>query len=203
MGCKKGKMGAGAGPVGDTNASAADGDGESEDIKPPSSSFAGSANRRIEAHLRGRGAALGKRRNTSAPDDGQPIIRPNTSTFGSGHNPPQGFKLAGRIVTSPSDGLSYFLDSPQVDPEDSAIPYAYLECGPTIESTTEPFSLTDMVLRHFPAAASVEHWANLGGGVTIETADADEAFSEESGPNYIEGNHEGSPSFSWRSRLLR
>lgn len=69
---------------------------------------------------------------------------------------------------------------------------AYLECGPTIESTTEAFSLSDMVLRHFPASATMGHWANLGGGVTIETETNEGEKSE--GPKYIDGNnHEGHP----------
>ena len=85
------------------------------------------------------------------------------------HTAPLGFKLDGRVVTSPSDGLSYFLDAPK-DNVGMTIPYSYLECGPTIESSTEAFSTLDMVLRHLPASAqSISHWANLGGGITIES----------------------------------
>ncbi|KAL3810920.1 hypothetical protein ACHAXA_008770 [Cyclostephanos tholiformis] len=117
----------------------------------------------------------------------------------SGRKPPQGFKLAGRIITSPSDGLSYFLDAPKVYPEDNngdwmlTIPYRYLECGPTIESTTEAFPLTDMVLRHFPHSASMSHhWMNLGGGVTLENGLNKD---ERGGTRYIDtdGNNEGHP----------
>jgi hypothetical protein len=98
---------------------------------------------------------------------------------------------------SPSDGLSYFLDAPQkeIDTDGDSrmmtIPYAYLECGPTIESTTEAFSLVDMVVRHFPASASMRHWTNLSGGVTVES-DTNEG-EEGDGIKYINGNHEGRP----------
>ncbi|KAL7533581.1 hypothetical protein ACHAXR_005328 [Thalassiosira sp. AJA248-18] len=205
-GCsKKGKLGAG-GPPGDTNASSIEPDAEDspqgdEDAamkSPPSSSLAGSATAKIEAHvMKGRGPTLSQR---SRPASTLPVwerenMEPKSKE--TGHNPPQGFKLAGRIVTSPSDGLSYFLDAPQVDPDSNdgdwmmTIPYAYLECGPTIESTTEAFSLADMVLRHFPASASMRHWTNLGGGVTIEN-DMNEG-GEDDGPRYIDGNNEGRP----------
>ena len=106
--------------------------------------------------------------------DRGPSIRKQTKYTDVGdeelaHNAPLGFKLDGRVVTSPSDGLSYFLDAPKDNAR--TIPYSYLECGPTIESSTEAFSTLDMVLRHLPASAqSVSHWANLGGGITIESS---------------------------------
>jgi len=107
--------------------------------------------------------------------DRGPSIRKQTTHTDVGdeelaHTAPLGFKLDGRVVTSPSDGLSYFLDAPK-DNVGMTIPYSYLECGPTIESSTEAFSTLDMVLRHLPASAqSVSHWANLGGGITIESS---------------------------------
>ncbi len=50
--------------------------------------------------------------------------------------------IRGSTSDLPSDGLSYFLDAPQVNAKDSngdwimTIPCRYLECGPMIESTT-------------------------------------------------------------------
>ena len=125
-------------------------------------------------------------------DNSNPDAIPHT------HNPPQGFQLTARIVTSPSDGLSYFLDFPLDDPnsEDAllmfSIPYSFVECGPTIESTTDAFSLTDMVARHFPGGADPGHWVNLGGGVTMDNGDDEE--DGENGPRYLNGNlHDGHP----------
>ena len=168
---------------------------------PPTTSLAGSATAKIEAHvIKGRGPTLNQRRPGTATPTWERNNAENKDAQHHGNEPPQGFKLAGRIVTSPSDGLSYFLDAPQVDPDSNdgdwidSIPYAYLECGSTIESTTEAFSLSDMVLRHFPASASMRHWTNLGGGVTIENGVVDEGGSkDEETVRYIDGNHEGHP----------
>ena len=171
-----------------------------------SSSFAGSATAKIKARIKRGG---GSNRRQSVPTNA-PVWKSNDDTKfdqysgrGSVQKPPHGFKLAGRVVTSPSDGLSYFLDSPQVTSEDEAgnsddlmmtIPYVYLECGPTIESTTEAFPLTDMVLRHFPASASMGHWVNLGGGITLENDSMTEEGEGGDG-EYIDtnGKHEGQP----------
>eukprot|EP00578_Thalassiosira_sp_NH16_P008092 CAMPEP_0181104868 /NCGR_PEP_ID=MMETSP1071-20121207/15663_1 /TAXON_ID=35127 /ORGANISM="Thalassiosira sp., Strain NH16" /LENGTH=711 /DNA_ID=CAMNT_0023188107 /DNA_START=84 /DNA_END=2219 /DNA_ORIENTATION=+ len=209
MGCNKAKRHPGA-AAGEVNSSSVDsveadddgigqqGDGAAATKSPPSSSsLAGSATAKIEAmKRRGRPAA------TSPPVWNRDTAEMNNNeSYGTGSNePPHGFKLAGRIVTSPSDGLSYFLDAPQVvGAEDRGgdwmmtIPYAYLDCGPTIESTTEAFSLSDMVLRHFPASASMGHWTNLAGGITIDS-DMTEGEEGGKGTKYIDGNsHEGHP----------
>eukprot|EP00579_Thalassiosira_antarctica_P027768 CAMPEP_0202007692 /NCGR_PEP_ID=MMETSP0905-20130828/12099_1 /ASSEMBLY_ACC=CAM_ASM_000554 /TAXON_ID=420261 /ORGANISM="Thalassiosira antarctica, Strain CCMP982" /LENGTH=778 /DNA_ID=CAMNT_0048565689 /DNA_START=279 /DNA_END=2615 /DNA_ORIENTATION=+ len=222
-GCNKGKRSAGTtagAAAGEMNASSVEAgaedspqQGEDAGIKspnPPSSStLAGSATAKIEARVmkKGRGRKPTTLSQRSRPGASSPNVEPTfhkeahhrgTTT---GHSkPPHGFKLAGRVVTSPSDGLSYFLDAPRIkdDSEDNGgdwmmtIPYAYLECGPTIESTTEAFSLADMVLRHFPASASMGHWTNLGGGVTIEN-ERNEGDESEGSTKYIEGNQEGNP----------
>ncbi|KAL3771802.1 hypothetical protein ACHAW5_005357 [Stephanodiscus triporus] len=186
MGCKKGKWNSD-----DINSSSAENNSDT--------GLAGSASARIDARvLKGRGPSLIQRRPASTrsvpeTDDAE------SDRKAAGHEPPQGFRLAGRIVTSPSDGLSYFLDAPQVDPGDSngdwmmTIPYRYLECGPTIESTTEAFPLTDMVLRHFPHSATMGHWMNLGGGVTIENVINEGEDGE--GTRYFDtdANNEGHP----------
>mmetsp|Transcript_5402 Transcript_5402/g.12267 ORF Transcript_5402/g.12267 Transcript_5402/m.12267 type:complete len:800 (-) Transcript_5402:267-2666(-) len=207
-GCQKGKRNAGASEVNsssvETNADdITQGGGDGINSPPSSSSLAGSATAKIEARVtKGRRPTLSQRRPATSPPEWD---RDNTDlnskeTHGTDKPPFQdGFKLAGRIVTSPSDGLSYFLDAPQVDPEDNGgdwmmtIPYAYLDCGPTIESTTEAFSLADMVLRHFPASASMGHWTNLGGGVTIENDMNEEEETEGPNTKYIDGSHEGQP----------
>lgn len=134
------------------------------------------------------------------------------------HKPPQGFELSGRIVTSPGDGLvsylplvytfgcmmltfnyvhkSYFLDAPEdpnalkLDNWMMNIPYTYVECGPTVESTTESFLLDDMVVRHFPHGAAMGHWINLAGGVTIEKS---KSKTEEIEESYISDNIDGHP----------
>jgi hypothetical protein len=145
------------------------------------------------------------------PDDGDADRPGDREDHAGGHRePPRGFRLAGRIVTSPTDGLSYFLDAHQaaVDPDDDGndgdwmmtIPYRYLECGPTIESTTEAFPLHDMILRHLPHSASMGHWMNLGGGVTIIENGINNNEGEDDGEEgtttrYIDtdGNNEGHP----------
>jgi hypothetical protein len=186
-GCKKGKWSAGE----MNSSSLVENDADA--------GLAGSASARIEARvLKGRGPSLIQRRQASArsvsdADDA------DSDRKDAGHEPPQGFRLAGRVVTSPSDGLSYFLDAPRVDPEDSkgdwmmTIPYRYLECGPTIESTTEAFPLNDMVLRHLPHSASLGHWMNLGGGVTIENGINDGEDGESTRYIDTDGNNEGHP----------
>lgn len=170
-----------------------------------SSSLAGSTTAAIEARvMEARGVNRKPKNNvlssssTSSDSDkanGDDSIDSSDSHI---HLPPQGFRLAARIVTSPSDGLAYFLDSSPSDPNDEehdwlmGIPYTYVECGPTIESTTEAFSITDMVARHFPAGAAPGHWVNLGGGVTLDSKSL--AKDGESGPRYLNGNlHDGHP----------
>ncbi|KAL7432368.1 hypothetical protein ACHAXH_001743 [Discostella pseudostelligera] len=178
-----------------------------------SSSFAGSATAKIKARIMrgsGSGSSSSLNRRKSVSNNNAPVWKSDDDsnkfhqyhTGSSVQNPPQGFKLAGRIVTSPSDGLAYFLDSPHVpssedndnisDDSMMTIPYVYLECGPTIESTTEAFPLMDMVLRHFPASASMGHWNNLGGGVTLEN---DEEDGGDGASSYIDtnGKNEGQP----------
>jgi hypothetical protein len=177
MGCKKGKWN-----FDEINSSSVENNSDT--------GLAGSASARIDARLKRRPAST---RSVLETDDGE------SDRKDAGHEPPQGFRLAGRIVTSPSDGLSYFLDAPQVNTEDSngdwmmTIPYRYLECGPTIESTTEAFPLTDMVLRHFPHSATMGHWMNLGGGVTIENVINEGDDGE--GTRYVDtdANNEGHP----------
>lgn len=129
-------------------------------------------------------------------DRGPSVRKPTTYTdVGDeelAHTAPLGFKLDGRVVTSPSDGLSYFLDAPKDDA--GTIPYSYLECGPTIESSTEVFSTLDMVLRHLPSSAqSVSHWANLGGGITIESSLGDGEEEVDDTTRYIDTDGDVEP----------
>jgi len=149
------------------------------------SSLAGSATAKIEAHvMKGAGQS-----SLSAKKDLFKAKKVGLDSSAS-NNPPQGFTLAARIVTSPQDGLSYFLDVPEIDMTTMmTIPYTYVSCGQNIESTSEAFSLEDLVVRHLPAGADISHWVNLGGGVTIDTDDDDEGSS----PRYINGNHDGRP----------
>ena len=151
---------------------------DSETILLHQPSLAGSATAKIEAHvMKGAGKVA------------QKLIEQD-ETITSSCDPPQGFTLSARIVTSPHDGLSYFLDVPQEDIATMmTIPYTYLDCGENIESLTEAFSLDDMVVRHLPAGADIGHWVNLGGGVTIDSGDED----EDSSRRYINGNHDGRP----------
>ncbi|KAL7461797.1 hypothetical protein ACHAXS_005785 [Conticribra weissflogii] len=173
---------------------------------PSSSSLAGSTTAAIEARvMEARG---GNRKPKNNVFSSSSISSDSTNASGDDSNdasdshtymPPQGFRLTARIVTSPSDGLAYFLDSSPSDTNNNeevdwlmGIPYTYVECGPTIESTTEAFSITDMVARHFPAGAVPGHWVNLGGGVTIDSKSL--AEGGESGPRYLNGNlHDGHP----------
>jgi len=131
-------------------------------------------------------------------DRGPSIRKPTTHTDvgdeESVHDAPLGFKLDGRVVTSPSDGLSYFLDAPKDNVGMMTIPYSYLECGPTIESSTEAFSTLDMVLRHLPASAqSVSHWTNLGGGITIESSFDDVEEGVDDTTKYIDTDGDVEP----------
>ena len=196
-GCKKGKWN----PPEEMNTNSSAEDNASDNTK---SGFAGSAAARIEARvMKGHGPTLNQRRPAGRRDWDEAKLKEKEARS-TGHSPPIGFKLAGRVVTSPSDGLSYFIDAPQVvdSSEDiggdwmMTIPYSYIECGPTIESTTEAFSLADMVLRHFPVSASMSHWTNLGGGITIENnMNEDEGEEKGDGPKYIDtdGDNEGHP----------
>jgi len=169
---------------------------------PSSSSLAGSTTAAIEARVNeARGGNRKPKNNVhSSSSASSPSIKASGDDSNDSHTymPPQGFRLTARIVTSPSDGLAYFLDSLPSDPNDEehdwlmGIPYTYVKCGPTIESTTEAFSITDMVARHFPAGAAPGHWVNLGGGVTLDSKSI--ATDGESGPRYLNGNlHDGHP----------
>ena len=150
------------------------------------SSLAGSATAKIEAHVM-KGA--GHSSSLSAKKNLFKAIKVGLES--SKNNPPQGFTLAARIVTSPHDGLSYFLDVSEADMTTMmTIPYSYLECGLNVESTSEAFSLDDLVVRHLPAGADISHWVNLGGGVTIDNDGDDD---ERTSPRYINGNHDGRP----------
>ena len=182
MGCNKGKWTDSS--EGDVNSSFIDNNVHS--------GLAGSAMAKIEARVKS-----SSKQSVSSIDDGELSDRKD-SRSGSNHQPPQGFRLAGRVVTNPMDGLSYFLDPQKEDNSSNndlmmTIPYRYLECGPTIESTTEAFALNNMVLRHLPKHYHMTHWMNSGGGVTVENVVGVEG--EEGGAKYfdIEGNSEGHP----------
>ncbi|KAL7458708.1 hypothetical protein ACHAWC_010344 [Mediolabrus comicus] len=192
MGCNKGtsswnansassKINATPGNIGN------DDDNDDDSVTTHQSSLAGSATAKIEAYRAGQSKLSSKKDLFEAKVGGIDL---------NSNNPPHGFSLAARIVTSPHDGLSYFLDVPEADIATMmTIPYTFLECGQYIESTTDAFSLEDMVVRHLPAGADIAHWVNLGGGVTIDT-DNDTDFEGSSYPRYINGNHDG------RAKLL-
>lgn len=191
MGCNKGNPNAGSATTtaaSKINATPGVFDDDDESMVLHQSSLAGSATAKIEAHVL-KGA--GKSSPLSAKKDRFQTNEVGVdSTASSSNNPPQGFTLSARIVTSPQDGLSYFLDVPDGDMTTMmTIPYTFLDCGRNIESTTEAFSLDDLVVRHLPAGADIGHWVNLGGGVTIDTEDE----YEDSFPRYINGNHDGRP----------
>ncbi|KAL7446799.1 hypothetical protein ACHAXM_011259 [Skeletonema potamos] len=195
MGCNKGTASWNANAGSTTTASKinatpgviVDDDGDDDDATMPhhQSSLAGSATAKIEAHvMKGAGQS-----SLSAKKDLFKAKKVGLDSSAS-NNPPQGFTLAARIVTSPHDGLSYFLEVPEKDMSAMmTIPYTYVSCGQNVESTSEAFSLDDLVVRHLPAGADISHWVNLGGGVTIDTDDDDEGSS----PRYINGNHDGRP----------
>lgn len=197
MGCNKGNANnAGSATTASSKINATPGviddDDDDDDSKIlHQSSLAGSATAKIEAHVL-KGA--GKSSPLSAKKDmfpGANKVGGSTGSTASSSTPPQGFTLSARIVTSPHDGLSYFLDVPDVDMTTMmTIPYTFLDCGRNIESTTEAFSLDDLVVRHLPAGADISHWVNLGGGVTIGTEDE---YGDDSSPRYINGNHDGRP----------
>jgi hypothetical protein len=160
------------------------------------SGLAGSAFAKIEARVM---KSSSKKQSVSSIDD--ELIDRKDSRSNSNHQPPQGFRLAGRVVTNPMDGLSYFLD-PQKDDSNGnnndlmmTIPYRYLECGPTIESTTEAFALNNMVLRRLPKHHhQITHWINSSGGVTVENVVGVEG--EEGNTKYFDidgSNSEGHP----------
>lgn len=209
-GCNKGKWKgsvAGGSAAAVANSSSIESSGnipEEGDPSTPStiSSFAGSATAKIKAHIKkargvnpsdGMSSNSGKERAASSTNKQDTV---------DSKGPPQGFQLTARIVTSPSDGLSYFLDMPE-DPDGEIgnwmmnIPYAYVECGQSVESTTEAFSLEDMVVRHFPGGAEMGHWVNLAGGVTVESISLDDqeegSDGNENESKYINGNHDGHP----------
>lgn len=151
-GCNKGKRGSGG--AGEVNSSSVEADDDNRDgMNPPpsSSSLAGSASAKIEARvMKGRGGeTLGKRGPATSPpvwDREGTDLNSKETHHGTGHNtPPHGFKLAGRIVTSPSDGLSYYLDPPKVNPEDHdgdwmmTIPYGRCHSDAFVVMNTLPF----------------------------------------------------------------
>ena len=193
MGCNKGalswnansassKINATPGHIGND-----DGNNDDDSVTTHQSSLAGSATAKIEAHvMKGAGQSkLSSKKDLFEAKGGGIDMNSN--------KPPNGFSLAARIVTSPHDGLSYFLDVPEADIATMmTIPYTFLECGQNIESTTDAFTLEDMVVRHLPAG-DIAHWVNLGGGVTIDT---DNETDFEGPPRYINGNHDG------RAKLL-
>ncbi|KAK1738023.1 hypothetical protein QTG54_011317 [Skeletonema marinoi] len=193
MGCNKGNANAGLASTTASKINATPGvidDNDDDDsMILHQSSLAGSATAKIEAHVM---KGVGKSSPLSAKKD---MLKANNKvgmdSTATSNNPPQGFTLSARIVTSPHDGLSYFLDVPDVDMTTMmTVPYTFLDCGRNIESTTEAFSLDDLVVRHLPAGADISHWVNLGGGVTIDTEDDED---EDSSPRYINGNHDGRP----------
>ena len=154
-------------------------------------SLAGSATSKIKARLESERASKMK---------GDPAL-PSSSSSEHRHGPapPEGFRLAASVVTSPHDGLSYFLDADggEAQGEDegratlaglyaSIVPYAYVECGTSIESTTEAFPLTDVKVQHLPAGAGAGHFVNLSGGVT--------SISSVSGDNLPDGEEDGESS---------
>ncbi|KAL7479543.1 hypothetical protein ACHAW6_005268 [Cyclotella cf. meneghiniana] len=190
-GCNKAKWNSASGSGPSINSSSVDTPEEDADTSA-ASLFAGSANAKIKARVKeSRGASSASRRATSMSNavniNGAAEDDATTET----RKPPQGFQLSARVVTSPSDGLSYFLDLPQ-DPNALEIenwmmniPYTYVECGPTVESTTEAFMLEDMVVRHFPHGAAMGHWVNLAGGITID------GEKENEGEGYMNENRDG------------
>ena len=215
-GCNKGKWNA-AGKSGTSiNSSLHDGaeklDYSAENDAPSTSVFAGSATAKIKAHVeeaKGGGASPSRRTPRSSISNKQNAAKRSDTRNGEdktkgrsksedNHKPPQGFQLTARIVTSPSDGLSYFLDPPEdskaleIENWMMTIPYTYVDCGPTVESTTESFLLEDMVVRHFPYGAKMGHWANLAGGVTIDKSKSEtgekEMNSESFTSDYIDGH---------------
>ena len=191
MGCNKGGTSwnsnagstAASSKINSTPEGGVDGD-DGDIIGLHQSSLAGSATAKIEAHVM-KGAIQST---LSSKKDG---FQSKGGLDLTPTNPPQGFLLAARIVTSPHDGLSYFLDVPEANIKMMmTIPYTFVECGRNIESSTESFPLEDMVVRHLPAGADIGHWVNLGGGVTV---DPDEEDDKGSSPRYINGNHDGRP----------
>lgn len=179
------------------NSSSADEIVKNESDAPSSASvFTGSASAKIKAHVQ---EALGgvppvRRSMRSTSNDAEKGKNDDSS-----HKPPQGFQLSARIVTSPSDGLAYFLDVPEdmnaleLHNWMMNIPYTYVECGPTVESTTESFLLENMVVRHFPHGADQGHWVNLAGGVTLEKPNADIGNSGSEEETYISDDIDGHP----------
>ena len=214
-GCNKGKWNAAGKSGASINSSLQEeADQAIEDDVPSTSVFAGSATAKIKAHVeeaRGGGASPSRRtplssmsntqnakksssnvRSEEGAANGQPKIEDN-------HKPPQGFQLSARIVTSTSDGLSYFLDTPEdskaleLDNWMMNIPYTYVECGPTVESTTESFLLEDMVVRHFPHGAAMGHWANLAGGVTFDKSKTEVGKTDTEAESYTSDYIDGHP----------
>jgi hypothetical protein len=190
-------------------------DETNDDVDAPTTSvFSGSATAKIKAHVQearggtssGHKTPLSSMRNTRKnsgiksnriASEGEAAAEDQHKSEDNNPTPPQGFELSARVVTSPSDGLSYFLDVP-ADPNALElenwmmnIPYTYVECGPTVESTTESFLLEDMVVRHFPHAAAMGHWVNLAGGVTIERSKKD--HDENELESYINESIDGHP----------
>jgi hypothetical protein len=206
-GCNKGKGKWNSNSATSINSSSVDETQDNDADSPSTSVFAGSATAKIKAHVQeARGGASSTRRTplTSRRKSRSNVGKGDGAANGqqsdnASHKPPQGFRLAARIVTSPSDGLSYFLDVPEdpnaleLDNWMMNIPYTYVECGPTVESKTESFLLQDMVVRHFPHGADMAHWVNLAGGVTIEKSKPDTGDTESEGESYISDDINGHP----------
>ncbi|KAL3800139.1 hypothetical protein HJC23_001060 [Cyclotella cryptica] len=193
-GCNKGKWNTAAGSGPSINSSSVS-KSEEDDIDTSTASlFAGSATAKIKAHVEeARGGSSSSRRASSKSNGVNTNSVSEEDSTTESRKPPQGFQLSARVVTSPSDGLSYYLDLPE-DPNALEIqnwmmniPYTFVECGPTVESTTEAFMLEDMVVRHFPHGAAMGHWVNLAGGITID------GENENDGGSYINENHDGHP----------
>jgi hypothetical protein len=206
-GCNKKWNAAGAsGSINSSSVDAQQAQEENDDEDTPSSSsFAGSATAKIKAHVKEarvssssttkRRTSLSSMRKTNSSGINN-IEGESTESNKEPHKPSQGFQLTARIVTSPSDGLSYFLnpsdDALEIDNWTMSIPYTYVECGPTVESTTEAFRTQDMVVRHFPAGAAMGHWVNLSGGVTIDKSIKSKTESGASGESW-DSHHDGHP----------
>ena len=82
------------------------------------------------------------------------------------HRPPEGFHLSAHVVTDPSDGLSYFVDTGDIEGQqgtsDRDLLVPFLWCG-AVGSTTERFRVKSGYFRHFPAGSSPSSWTTTAG----------------------------------------
>lgn len=119
----------------------------------------------------------------------------NASTFkfdkeshdGTVHLPPDGFVLSAHVVTDPSDGLSYFVDTNAEDAQNLLVPF--LECG-AVGSATEHFTVKSGSFRHFPSGSDPSAWSTAGGGTG--TGD-DDATTTTAASASAEHSHYGNP----------